>query len=57
MEVVDIRLTRMIEIADMTGLTLDAVVDAIGRVDQKTFDKFSGSPEKLPRYIASKVKP
>lgn len=54
---VDQRLDRMIEIADETGLTLDAVVAAIGRVDQKTFRAFSERPSSLPRYIASRVRP
>jgi hypothetical protein len=54
---IDQRLDRMIEIADETGLTLDAVVAAIGRSDQKTFRAFSDTPSTLPRYIASRVKP
>lgn len=57
MREIDKRLDRMIEIADQTGLTLDQVVEAIGRADQSTFDKFSGNPETLPRYIQSRVTP
>lgn len=57
MQTVDDRLDRMIEIADETGLSLDEVVKLIGRVDQKTFRKFSDNPSSLPRYIASSVSP
>lgn len=57
MQTVDDRLDRMIEIADETGLSLDEVVKLIGRVDQKTFRKFSDNPSSLPRYIASRVSP
>jgi hypothetical protein len=57
MSVVNDRLDRMIEIADVTGLTLDQVVKAIGRIDQKAFLAFSDNPSSLPRYIASKVIP
>lgn len=55
--IVDQRLDRMIEIADLTGLTLDDVVKHIGRADQKTFRAFSDNPSSLPRYIASSVSP
>lgn len=47
----------MIELADETGLSLDDVVRAIGRVDYKIFRSFSDNPSTLPRYIASSVKP
>lgn len=57
MDVADERLTRMIEICDETGLTLDEVVKAIGRADQRTFEAFSESPSLLPRYIQSSVTP
>jgi hypothetical protein len=57
MKTIDRRLDRMIQIADETGLTLDQVVAAIGRTDQSTFRKFSGTPSSLPLYIASSVKP
>lgn len=53
----DDRLDRMIEIADETGLTLDEIVSAIGRADQKTFLAFSDKPSNLPRYIASRESP
>lgn len=56
-QAVDERLDRMIELADETGLTLDEIVRAIGRSDQKTFKAFSDTPSSLPRYIASKVSP
>ena len=57
MKEVDRRLDRMIQIAEETGLTLDAVVAAIGRADYSTFRKFSGNPSSLPLYIASRVSP
>lgn len=54
---VDKRLDRMIEICDETGLSLDDVVRAIGRADQRTFLAYSVSPSSLPLYIQSKDKP
>lgn len=57
MAVVDDRLDRMIEIAEQTGLSLDEIVRAVGRADQKTFLAFSANPSNLPRYIASSVSP
>lgn len=57
MKVVDSRLDRMIQIADQTGATLDQVVAAIGRSDQRTFDDVSDNPSRLPRYMKSSVKP
>jgi len=56
-DLADLRLDRMIQIADETGLTLDQVVQAIGRAEGKTFRMFSDSPSSLPRYIASRVRP
>jgi hypothetical protein len=53
----DRRLDRMIEIAEQTGLALDDVVRAIGRVDHKTFRRLSDNPSDLPRYIQSSVRP
>lgn len=46
---VDNRLNRMIEIADELDVSLDLVVEAIGRVDQKIFLAISESPSSLPR--------
>lgn len=57
MKDVDRRLDRMIEMADETGISLDQIVHAIGRVDQKIFEAFSDKPSSLPLYIASKVSP
>lgn len=57
MKTVDRRLDRMIQIADETGLTLDAVIAAIGRADYRTFRKFSDNPSRLPLYIQSIVTP
>jgi hypothetical protein len=54
---VDSRLDRMIEICDETGLSLDAVVSAVGRADQSVFDAVSDNPSLLPRYIQSSVTP
>lgn len=56
-EVVDLRLDRMIEIADETGETLDRIVQAIGRIDQRAFDAVSDNPSLLPRYMKSSVTP
>lgn len=57
MKQVDERLDRMIEIADETGYTLDEVVAAIGRADQRDFARVSGNASLLPLYIKSSVKP
>ena len=57
MKPVDQRLDRMIEIASSEGVTLDSVVQAIGRADQMTFDAVSDKPSLLPRYMKSSVKP
>lgn len=57
MRLIDQRLDRMIEIAESEGVTLDAVVGAIGRADQSIFDAVSESPSRLPLYMKSSVKP
>lgn len=54
---VDLRLDRMIEIADQLDVPLDHVVKHMGRVDQTTFAAFSDNPSRLPRYTKSKVSP
>lgn len=54
---VDTRLDRMIEMADETGYTLDQIVAAIGRVDQRDFARVSGNVSLLPLYMKSKDKP
>ena len=54
---IDQRLDRMIEIALSTNVSLDHIVFHMGRCDQSTFDAFSESPSRLPKYIKSKVKP
>jgi len=51
------RLDRMIEIAETQGVTLDEVVAAIGRVDQRTFRAVSDNPSTLPRYMKSNESP
>lgn len=55
--VVDARLDALIELADRTGYSLDELVPAIGRLDQKTFKACCEMPSILPRYIASRVSP
>lgn len=57
MQEIDKRLDRMIEIADQLDVPLDHVVAHMGRVDQSTFDAFSASPSRLPRYTKSRVRP
>lgn len=57
MQEIDQRLDRMIEIAEVTGETLDYVVRVIGRADQSTFDAVSDNPSRLPRYRKSSVSP
>ena len=57
MKEIDKRLDRMIEIAEATGASLDAVAQAIGRADQTVFDAVSERPSLLPLYIKSSVKP
>tara|TARA_R110000796_G_scaffold9452_10_gene32221 strand:- start:3690 stop:3899 length:210 start_codon:yes stop_codon:yes gene_type:complete len=51
MKEVDKRLDRMIEIAESENLTLDHVVEIMGRCDQRTFRAFSDNPSTLPRKI------
>lgn len=57
MKEVDKRLDRMIEIADFLDVPLDHVVKHMGRCDQSRFLMLSGTPERMPRYIKSKVNP
>ena len=57
MKVVDERLDRMIEIAELMGVSLDEVVLAIGRADQSIFRAVSDNPSTLPLYMKSSDKP
>lgn len=57
MKLVDLRLDRMIEIAQRLDVTLDLVVKTIGRADQSTFAAVSDNPDLLPKYIKSNVRP
>ena len=54
---IDRRLDRMMEIADICGASLDDVVRAIGRANQRTFEDVSDNPSRLPLYMKSSVKP
>lgn len=54
---VDRRLDRMIEIADELDVPLDHVIKHMGRCSQSKFLMFSGTPDKLPRYIKSNFNP
>jgi transcriptional/translational regulatory protein YebC/TACO1 len=54
---VNLRLDAMIKMAEETGISLDKIVEAIGRADQTTFDAASESPSRLPMYIKSSDKP
>lgn len=54
---VDRRLDRMIEIADDLDVSLDLVVEYLGRCDQSTFRRLSDNPSLLPRYMKSSVRP
>lgn len=54
---IDARLDRMIVLAEICGVSLDEIVAAIGRIDQSTFDRVSGNPSLLPRYMKSKEMP
>lgn len=56
-DVADERLDKMIMIADQAGFTLDAVVAAVGRIDQTIFEAVSDNPSLLPRYMKSSVRP
>ena len=53
----DRRLDDMLRIADATGYSLDAVVAAVGRADQRIFAAVSDKPSLLPRYIQSRDRP
>lgn len=52
----ELRLDRMIELADETGYSLDDIVKAIGRAPQSLFSQVSDNPDLLPRYIQSRLK-
>lgn len=54
---IDLRLDRMIEIADELNVPLDHVVAHMGRCSQTDFEAFSDNPSRLPRYMKSSVKP
>lgn len=43
------RMDRMIEIAQQTGKSLDAIVAAMARAPQSTFDALSANPSLLPK--------
>lgn len=53
----DVRLGRMIEIAEETGLSLDEIAAVMARADQRTFAALSDNPSLLPKYIQSRVRP
>lgn len=57
MKMVDARLDRMIEIAEVLDVPLDHIVAHMGRIPQRDFEALSASPSRLPRYIQSKVRP
>lgn len=57
MDLADVRLDRMIEIADEMDVPLDHVVAHIGRCDQSFFESVSDNPDLLPRYTQSSVTP
>jgi hypothetical protein len=57
MDVADLRLDRLIELADETGMTLDELVKLVGRADQSTFLAFSESASMRPRYMKSNDRP
>lgn len=57
MNEVDVRLDRMIEIANERDVPLDHVVKCIGRADQTIFDAVSANPSRLPIYMKSSVSP
>lgn len=54
---VDQRLSRMIEMAEELGVTLDDVVRSVGRADQRTFLALSEIASKRPRNMKSNVTP
>ena len=55
--IVDERLDELIKLSERAGVSLDELVNCIGKVDQKTFNACCDKPSILPRYIASSVKP
>ena len=54
---VDVRLDRMIEVADLLDVPLDHVVQHMGWCDQSDFRRLSDNPSLLPRYTKSSVSP
>ena len=57
MKTVDKRLDRMLAVAEKIGAPLDHVVKHMGRCDQSSFEAFSDSPSRLPRYTKSSESP
>lgn len=57
MDRADQRLDEMIRMAEKSGLSLDAIIRSIGRVDQMTFDAVAANVSLLPMYIQSSDRP
>ena len=57
MDDIDKRLDRMLAVADELNVPLDHVVKHMGRCDQRSFEAFSDSPSRLPRYTKSSDRP
>lgn len=53
----DLRMDRMIEIADRMNWPLDHIVHHMAYCDDRTFRAYSDNPSLLPRYIQSSDNP
>jgi hypothetical protein len=53
----DERLDHMIQLARLTGISLDEIVEAFQFLDDSALLAVSESPSTLPKYIQSSVSP
>lgn len=53
----DVRLERMLQVADLLDVPLDHIVKHMGYCEEAKFFAFSDNPSSLPRYIKSSVNP
>ena len=57
MRQIDRRLDEIIFVCDVTGISLDLAIQAIGYIDERAFRAVVDNPSLLPRYIQSSVSP
>ena len=57
MNILDARLDDLVWLAEISGYSLDDVVEAVGKCPESEFRAVLESPSILPRYIKSNVRP